>query len=197
MDSSRITVHLPLNESPDAVLQRQQQFGVPEGESVWTDFTILGDDENTQEEPSTPDHTTSASHIPDEFISSAAQGSQDFAADKSFNPESCEIASLIPATATGETHSMVACLRNPDTDTSAMEYPTSSYTGVSRHTAVLAPLTAHTAYTTSTSSDHFSERMSDEGWGDLSKYPGKRSYGHMSSEWLESLDGWLGRSVIH
>lgn len=37
---------------------------------------------------------------------------------------------------------MAACMRNPDTYISAMEYPTSSYTGVSRHTAVLAPLTS-------------------------------------------------------
>lgn len=141
MDSSRITVHLPLNESPDAVLQKQQ-FGVPEEESVWTDFTILSDDETDQEEPSTPDHTTSASHIPNEFISSAAQGSQDFAADKSFNPDSYEIASLIPATYTGEPNSIPACMRNPDTDTSTVEIPISSYTFGLRHTASPAPLTS-------------------------------------------------------
>jgi hypothetical protein len=37
---------------------------------------------------------------------------------------------------------MVARIGNPDTDTSTVEVPTSSYTGYSRHTAVLAPLTS-------------------------------------------------------
>jgi hypothetical protein len=397
MQSSRITVHLPTEELRDAGLDRKQRSSASEDRDIWADFTTLVEDENTQQEPNTPDHTTSASHIPDDFISSAAQGSQDFAANESFNPESYEIALLIPATATGKTHSMAACMWNPDADASAMEFPTFPYTGVSRHIAVPAPLTstetgfdaapyidqsfdsavpaasdsssaylslattsatdttsvaskmyenavelkrhcqscgkpsdalksefqeqllrimrqldlnphtaekwaifspryhdhsarkiktllhrrsdavnvtnfifrccqfileeihtdscpyiraqlyihgytdntkakrdlgrcyeairslnlssltwghragprlsietskslsdqAHTAYTTSTSFDHFSEGTADEGWGDLSKNPGKRSYGHMSSEWLQSLDGWLGRSVIH
>jgi hypothetical protein len=56
---------------------------------------------------------------------------------------------------------------------------------------------AHTTYTTRKSSDHFSERMSDGIRGDSCRNPGKRSYGDMGSEWLESLDGWLGRSVTH
>jgi hypothetical protein len=403
MESSRITVHLPLNESPDAVLDRQQS-GIPEEESIWTDFTILGDAETAQQGPDTPSNTTSASHIPDNPMSSAAEDSRNFANDRSFRHESYRNAPIDPAAATRETDSMAARIGNPDTDTSTVEIPTSSHTGVSRYTAVPAPLTsigtgfdatpyidqsfdsavpagpdsslaytplkttpatdtmsvaskmyehsavelenylqscggdlfsckrgglpfalkpeyqerllwimcqldldthtvdkwtifspryhsplrfetmlrrrpdavnvanfvfrccqfilekihtdscpysraqlhihgytdntrakrdlgrcyeairdlnlssltlghragprlsietskslidqAHTAYTTSTSSDHFSQRMSDEGWGDLSKYPGKRSYEHMSSEWLESLDGWLGRSVI-
>ncbi|KAG7528699.1 hypothetical protein FFLO_05994 [Filobasidium floriforme] len=140
MQSSRITVHLPTRDLRDAGLERTQQSSASEDRDIWADFTTLVEDEGTQQEPSIPDHTTSASHIPNDFISSAAQGSQDFAANKSFNPKSYEIASLIPATATGENDSMAACVGNPDADTSTVEITTSSYTGVSRHTAAQAPL---------------------------------------------------------
>jgi hypothetical protein len=141
MESSRITVHLPLNESPDAVLERQQS-GVPEEESIWTDFTILGDDETAQQVPDTPSNTTSASHIPDNPMFSAAVGGRSFANDRSFRHEPYGNASIDPAAVTRETDSMVARIGNPDTDTSTVEVPTSSYTVYSRHTAVLAPLTS-------------------------------------------------------
>jgi hypothetical protein len=141
MESSRITVHLPLNESPDAVLKRQQS-GVPEEESIWTDFTILGDDETAQQGPDKPSITTSASHILDNPMSSAAVGGRSFANDRSFRHELYGNASIDPAAATRETDSMVARIWNLDTDVSTVEIPTSSYTGIPRYTAVPAPSTS-------------------------------------------------------
>ena len=134
MDSSRITVHLPLNASPKAVLERQQ-FGATEEESVWTDFTILGDDETAQQVPDTPSITTSASHISDNPMFSAAVGGRSFANDRSFRHESYRNASIDPADATRETGSMTAGIWNFDTDVSTVDMPPFPHTVVSRHTA--------------------------------------------------------------
>jgi hypothetical protein len=107
MKSSRINVHLPVDELPSAVLKRQRS-GAAEEEGIWTDFTTLGDDETAQQGPNISSNNTSASHIADNSMSSTAEGSQNFANDRSFRHKSYGNASIDPAAATRETGSMAA-----------------------------------------------------------------------------------------